>query len=84
MFSALLIGNRIKVTKSTDRSLSNVEGTVIDETMNTLLIEIAGQVRLVLPKKAISIERFNASSAGMLSLNGIELVGNPVERIHKD
>ena len=84
MFTALLIGTHIRVTESTDKSLPNVEGTVIDETMNTLLIEVAGRDRLVLPKRTISLARFDTSSTGILSLNGIELVGTPVERIHKD
>jgi ribonuclease P protein subunit POP4 len=41
------IGLKVKIAKSTDPSLQDLEGTVRDETMNTFTIETNGKLRQV-------------------------------------
>ncbi len=51
----MTIGKKIKVTKSSNKQLENIEGTVTDETKNTITIETKKGIKKLI-KKQIEIE----------------------------
>lgn len=51
----MTIGQEIKVTKSSNKQLENIEGKVIDETKNTITIETDKGIKKLI-KKQIEIE----------------------------
>jgi ribonuclease P protein subunit POP4 len=75
-----LIGLRAKVVKCLDKKQRGTEGTVIDETKNTLVIaSLDGTKRLV---KASSTFRFYVDRKAFV-VNGLEINSRPCERIEK-
>jgi len=78
-----LIGLRARVTKCSDKKQRGLEGTVIDETKNTLLIETDNGVKKLV--KASSTFRFYPDSKSRKSfvVEGREINFRPDERIEK-
>jgi ribonuclease P protein subunit POP4 len=75
-----LIGLRVRVVKCLDRKQAGTEGTVIDETKNTLVISTGdGKKRLV---KASSTFRFYVDGKAFV-VNGLEINSRPYERIER-
>jgi len=75
-----LIGLRARVVRCSDRKQKGLEGTIMDETKNTLLMETAGRTRTVV--KASSAFRFYTSNGSFL-VEGKEINFRPHERIEK-
>ncbi|HME87127.1 MAG TPA: ribonuclease P protein subunit [Candidatus Nanoarchaeia archaeon] len=48
-----LIGKKITIIESTNKSLMNVSGTVVDETKNILSIECDGKVKKVVKDQCV-------------------------------
>lgn len=76
-----LIGLRIKVAESSDPTLVGLEGRVVDETKNTLVIETEEGFKRILKK--IARFRFKLPSGEIVEIEGRILVGRPEERIRK-
>ena len=75
-----LIGLRVKVVKCFDRKQAGLEGKVIDETKNTLVIAtMTGTKRLV---KSSSTFRFYLNGKAFV-VDGLEINSRPYERIEK-
>ncbi len=75
-----LIGLRAKVVKCFDKKQIGLEGTVIDETKNTLVIATRdGNKRLV---KRSSTFRFYVNRKAFV-VDGLEINSRPFERIEK-
>ena len=72
-----LIGKQMHITKSVRKELLNTKGLVIDETMNTFIIE-KGKRQLTIPKKLCSFT-FDGSE----EVNGKLLNFRPEDRIKK-
>ncbi len=75
-----LIGLRARVVRCSDRKQNGLEGTIVDETKNTLLIETDGKCRKVV--KASSTFRFY-TRGGSFVVEGREINFRPHERIEK-
>jgi ribonuclease P protein subunit POP4 len=75
-----LIGLNVKIIKSTRRELIGVRGKIIDETLNTFVVE-AGSREKVVPKK-LCLFRFDADD-GQHEIDGKDLVYRPEDRIKK-
>ena len=75
-----LIGLNVKIVKSTRRELIGVRGKVIDETLNTFVIESGSREKTV-PKK-LCVFRFDADGKRH-DINGKDLVYRPEDRIKK-
>jgi ribonuclease P protein subunit POP4 len=81
LFSKILIGNKIKVIDSSDPTLVQRSGTIIDETKNILKIVEDGQKPISIPK-ATSVFELDFESKKIV-LRGKEILGTPQERIHR-
>lgn len=74
----LLIGERARIVDAKNRTQDGIEGTIIDETKNTVEIETtAGRKKLI--KKNITL----ALTDQHVAVSGELLVGRPEERIKK-
>lgn len=82
-----LIGLTTRVIDSTNLSLINIRGKVVDETRNTLTVEIDGPREIVVPKAGtIFVFHIPARSAGghdvkHVKVNGTLLLSQPENRI---
>lgn len=80
VFPHVLIGFKVKVERHVDPSLEGVEGTVVVETRNTLLILTRGRglVRVLKEHGVFTVE---LEGGEYIRIPGRELNGNPVERV---
>ena len=76
-----LIGLKAKVTKSQNPYLIGVEGTIIDETKNTLII-LENSKRKIVPKEVVKL-RLNLPDGTLVEIDGREIVNRPEERLKK-
>ncbi|MEM0453365.1 MAG: ribonuclease P protein component 1 [Sulfolobales archaeon] len=75
-----LIGLQARVIKHTDKTLEGCSGVVVDETMNTLIIEKDGKI--------ITVPKFGSRIVFKLPHKDVEvrgemLVGRPEDRVKK-
>jgi RNase P/RNase MRP subunit p29 len=75
-----LIGLRVRVSRHPDPTITGCEGTVIDETMNTLSVGVDGKVRVV-QKKGASFEFLRDGHA--VTLEGSTIAFRPEDRTKK-
>ena len=74
-----LIGLEVEVLHATDPSQAHVRGRVVDETRNTLVLEIQGDEKRI-PKHG---SRFRFEIQGGLELDGEEIRFRPEDRVKK-
>ncbi len=75
-----LIGLRVEITKSQDKSRKGIKGIVIDETKNTLVINTPSGKRVV-PKLASTFKFVYGK--GRFIVEGREINFRPHERLEK-
>ncbi len=76
-----LIGLEARVTNSSDPTLLDTYGTIVDETRDMLMIEQAGRAKIV--PKASSKFTFTIPSGEEVEVDGAKLVGQPEERVKR-
>ncbi|MGC8812653.1 MAG: ribonuclease P protein component 1 [Candidatus Aenigmatarchaeota archaeon] len=76
-----LIGLEVKIKESTDPTLKNLKGRVIDETYNTLKIEVKGKEKVIPKSNCIFI--FILPNKTKVQVDGKVLVARPEDRIKK-
>lgn len=76
-----LIGLEVKIKESTDPTLKNLKGRVIDETYNTFKIEVGKKEKIIPKKDCIFI--FILPNKTKVQVDGKLLVGRPEDRIKK-
>jgi len=81
ILTAELIGLRCTILSSSNRSQINLSGTVLDETRNTLTLDIAGRPKII--EKQCCTFLFQSSS-GPQKASGSRLLGRPEDRIKKN
>ncbi len=74
-----IIGKKVKVMDSTDPSHVGIEGTIIDETKNMLVMKCLSRV-LTIPKKEVIIK---IDIGTPVVVAGRDLVGRPEDRIKR-
>ena len=74
-----LIGLRVEVVESTDPSQQHLQGRVVDETRNTLVVEVAGEEKHI-PKHG---SRFLFAVQGGIELRGDDIRYRPEDRVKK-
>jgi len=74
-----LIGLKAKIIRASHPELVGIEGYVLDETRNTLII--AGERVWVVPKDVVSLEF--ETGGKRIQINGKELIGRPEMRLKK-
>jgi len=77
-----LIGLRIKVDESSNRTVQGLEGTVIDETRNMLVIENEERTEKKIPKTG-NIFIFELNGDVRVKVKGERLIARPEDRIKK-
>jgi len=76
-----LIGLGAKVTRSQNPFLIGIEGTIIDETKNTLII-LENDEKKIIPKEVVVL-RLNLADGTLIEVEGKEIVGRPEDRLKK-
>lgn len=74
-----LIGLRVEVLNATDPSQARIRGLVVDETRNTLVLEIEGAEKRI-PKQG---SRFRFDIQGGVEVDGDEIRFRPEDRVKK-
>lgn len=74
-----LIGLRVEVLNATDPSQAHLQGLVVDETRNTLVVEIQGAEKRI-PKQG---SRFRFDVQGGVEVDGEEIRFRPEDRVKK-
>ncbi|MGI0148323.1 MAG: ribonuclease P protein component 1 [Thermoplasmata archaeon] len=74
-----LIGLRVEVVNATDPSQSHIRGLVVDETRNTLVVEVEGAEKRI-PKQG---SRFRFDVQGGIEVDGEEIRFRPEDRVKK-
>ncbi|MEM5830809.1 MAG: ribonuclease P protein subunit [Candidatus Aenigmatarchaeota archaeon] len=77
-----LIGLKVKILDSKNKSLKKIKGIVVDETYNTIIIEKKNKKRKVVPKKS-TIFLFELNNNKKVKVLGDILIGRPEDRIKK-
>jgi ribonuclease P protein subunit POP4 len=76
IFPDELIGEEIEVVETTNDSLAKLHGKVVDESKNTLTVEVGGTTKIIL-KNTIT---FKIVSSGKL-VDGKTIVRRPEDRV---
>lgn len=76
-----LIGLKVRIKKSTDKTLNNRRGKVVDETYHMLKIET--RKKEILVPKANCIFVFTLPNKIKVEVDGKLLIGRPEDRIKK-
>jgi RNase P/RNase MRP subunit p29 len=79
MFAGMLIGREIVVLASKDKTISGIQGMILDETKNTLLVLTPQNRQLRIPKSIVTLS-LEAKPVN-LTIEGSKLIGTPAERI---
>jgi len=74
-----LIGLKVKIAKSSNKSLERISGIIIDETKNMLIIESKGK-RKMIPKTEATLS-ISLENGKVVEIEGKLLVGRPEDRI---
>ena len=74
-----LIGLQVEIVDATDPSQAHLRGLVVDETRNTLVVEVQGHEKRI-PKHG---SRFRFDVQGGLELDGEEIRFRPEDRVKK-
>ena len=79
-----LIGKKVEIMKSTRRELIGVKGEIVDETMNTFVVERKTQnkVKEITVPKRFCVFRFHKKNMHV-DVNGKRLMFRPEDRIKK-
>ncbi len=75
-----LIGLEVIVERHTDPTLEGLKGRVVDETKNTLHVEVSGKVKVVPKAGGVYLFRLRKSLG---RVNGFKLLGRPEDRLKK-
>ncbi len=75
-----LIGLRVKVLEAKILTLIGLQGKILDETQNTLLIRCKNSIKKLIKNQVKITVKVNKKE---ININGKDLVGRPHERIKK-
>lgn len=76
-----LIGLRAKIIQSTNPSLANKEGVIVDETRNTLVLKENESLKTI-PKRDVRL-RLNLPEGKKVKVDGRKLIARAEDRIKK-
>lgn len=74
-----LIGLQVEVVEATDPTQAGLRGSVVDETRNTLIVEVGGEEKRI-PKHG---SRFLFDVQGGVEVEGDEIRFRPEDRVKK-
>ena len=76
-----LTGLRARILSTTDPTLQGVEGVVVEESKNSIVIEVNGRRVRVLKAKTIFL--FQLPGGEWVWVRGEEITGSPAERVKR-
>jgi ribonuclease P protein subunit POP4 len=82
VFRHELIGLTVEIYNSTHKDLIGLKGRIIDETRNTLRIELDNSDEKIIPK-SIAIFHFTLPNNEKVEIDGKIIVSRPEDRIKK-
>ncbi len=82
IFRHELMGLHVKVADSTHDGFVGIEGKVVDETKNTILIEQEDKTEKMVPK-GVATFHFNLPDGRIVEINGKIIIARPEDRIKK-
>ncbi|HIH61961.1 MAG TPA: ribonuclease P protein component 1 [Methanobacteriales archaeon] len=82
IFRHELIGLKVKVAESSHKGFKGLKGKVIDETKNTLKIELEDEKEIIVPKN-VAIFHFKLPDGQIVEIDGRIILGRPEERIKR-
>jgi len=82
IFRHEIIGLKVKIAESPHKDFKGLTGKIIDETKNTLKLELKDGREVTIPKD-VAIFHFQLPDGQRVEINGQILVGRPEERIKK-
>lgn len=82
IFRHELVGLRVKVVDSTHEGLIGIEGKVVDETKNTILVEQKDKLVKIVPK-GVATFHFNLPDGKIIEIDGKIIIARPEDRIKK-
>jgi RNase P/RNase MRP subunit p29 len=71
------IGEKVKVIKSSDKKRENINGIIINETQNTIWIEMKGEKKIVPKKECV----FEFDTCGKIIIEGKNVLKRPEDRV---
>lgn len=71
----------MKILSATNRSLVGKEGTIVDETKNTLVVRPIYGKSVRIPKNTVRLQIDYTKNTGDMLIEGKTILGTPVERI---
>ena len=77
-----LIGLKVRISSSKNKSLNGLSGVVVDETCNTLVIKTKDGKEKIVIKKVCMFD-FTLPNGTVVSVDGRLLVSRPEDRIKK-
>lgn len=75
-----IIGQTTEITKSTNKSLEGIKGTIIDETQNTITIQAGNKMKKIIKNQVTLTFTIEGEK---VEVDGKVLVGRPEDRIKK-
>lgn len=82
IFRHELIGLFVEIYDSTHKDLIGIKGRVIDETRNTICVELDNSEEKVIPK-SVAIFHFTLPNNEKVEIDGKIIVSRPEDRIKK-
>ncbi len=82
IFRHELVGLHVKVVNSTHDGFIGIEGKVVDETKNTILIEQRDKTEKMVPKEVATFH-FNLPDGNIIEIEGKIILAHPEDRIKK-
>jgi ribonuclease P protein subunit POP4 len=77
-----LIGLKVKIAGSTNKAMIGTEGKVVDETRNTLILEVLGKDKKFVKEQCV-FSFYLPGSKNWVKVDGSILVARPEDRIKK-
>jgi len=75
------IGLNAKVTESSNSEYIGINGKVVDETRNTLIISHEGKEKTII--KDVAVFHFTLPDGTVIEIDGKSIVGRPENRVKK-
>jgi ribonuclease P protein subunit POP4 len=82
LFQHELIGLNVEIIESPNKGLIGIKGKVVDETRNTIRVEVDDGQESVIPKN-VAIFHFQTPKGYIVEIDGQILVSRPEDRIKK-
>ena len=82
IFRHELVGLYVEIVKSNHTGFTGIKGEVVDETKNTIKVEVVDGCEKIIPKNVATF-RFTLPDSAVVEIDGRIIVARPEDRIKK-